>query len=57
MSEQGIVLGLLREKELATDPEATAEEVIGTAPPRPGPTSRSRSWQNGCGIAERLPSW
>lgn len=34
VSEQGIVLGLLREKELATDPEATAKEVM-----RNGPTT------------------
>ena len=34
VSEQGIVLGLLREKELTTDPEATAEEVM-----RNGPTT------------------
>ncbi len=49
VSEQGIVLGLLREKELATDPEATAEEVIGTAPPRSGPTSRSSAGRTGAG--------
>ena len=57
VSEQGNVLGLLREKELATDHEAIAEEVMRNGPPRSGPTSRSRSWQSGCGIAERLPSW
>lgn len=34
VSEQGVVLGLIREKELATDPEATAEEAM-----RNGPTT------------------
>jgi CBS domain-containing protein len=32
VSKQGIVLGLLREKELATDPEATAEEAMRNGP-------------------------
>jgi len=34
VNEERIVLGLLREKELASDPEATAEEAM-----RPGPTT------------------
>ncbi len=32
VTKRGIVLGLLREKELATDPEATAEEVMRNGP-------------------------
>ena len=34
VSKEGVVLGLLREKELAADPEATAEEAM-----RNGPTT------------------
>jgi|SRR5215208_7364169 len=56
VGKERVVLGL-REQELDADPEATAEEAIGTAPPRFGPTSRWRRWSSACKIVGRPPSW
>jgi hypothetical protein len=42
------MLGLLREKELNAEPEATAEEAMRNGLPHSDQTSLSRRWRSGC---------